>query len=124
MKKLESVWVTTDLLSDLANTLAEFCNEEGYVEMAMVVPAPFTSGDVSMVVAQIPVGVSSEGHAKKCSAEFSPEALTQYTALEHFLVQTVILKEVTGALLQDKQAVVDKAVKAKGDVAAQCVADA
>lgn len=41
---------------------------------------------------------------------------TQYTALEHFLVQTAILKEVTGELLRDKQAVVEKVVKARGEV--------
>ena len=41
---------------------------------------------------------------------------TQYTALEHCLVQTAILKEVTGELLRDKQAVVEKAVKARGEV--------
>lgn len=119
MTELESVWVTSDLLSDLSSTLAEFCNEEGFAEVAMVVPAPFTNGDVSMVVAQVPVGVLGGDDAKKCSAEFSPEAQTQYTFLEHFLVQTAVLKEVTGSLLQDKQALVEKAVKAKGEVATE-----
>ncbi|KAK8826788.1 hypothetical protein WA556_004377 [Blastocystis sp. ATCC 50177/Nand II] len=113
VKELESVWVTGELLGDLASTLAEFCNEEGYAEVAMVVPAPFTAGDVSRVVAEVP----------KCSAEFSPDAPTQYTALEHFLVQTAILKEVTGELLRDKQAVVEKVVKARGEAKA-CFPDA
>ena len=49
---------------------------------------------------------------------------TQYTALEHFLVQTAILKEVTGELLRDKQAVVEKAVKARGEVVVRGVAKA
>ena len=57
VKELESVWVTGELLGDLASTLAEFCNEEGYAEVALVVPAPFTAGDVSRVVAEVPVGV-------------------------------------------------------------------
>ena len=36
MKELESVWVTGELLGELASPLAEFCNEEGYAEVAMV----------------------------------------------------------------------------------------
>ena len=41
---------------------------------------------------------------------------TQYTALEHFLVQTAILKDLRGYLMSDINSAVLKSVYARGEV--------
>ena len=34
MTELDSVWVTDELIEDLTSALSEFCNEEGFAELA------------------------------------------------------------------------------------------
>ena len=59
--ELDSVWVTEELIEDLTNALAEFCNEEGYAELAMVLPAPFTARDNAMVLERLEVRARGRG---------------------------------------------------------------
>lgn len=57
------MWVTDELIEDLTSVLSEFCNEEGFAELAMVLPTPFTARDNAMVLERLEVGESERGEA-------------------------------------------------------------
>ena len=63
MTELDSVWVTDELIEDLTSALSEFCNEEGFAELAMVLPTPFTTRDNAMVLERLEVGERACGEA-------------------------------------------------------------
>lgn len=53
--ELDSVWINEDLITDLVDTLVEFCNEEGFADITTIIPSPFTKEDCSLLFANIDV---------------------------------------------------------------------
>ena len=53
--ELDSVWIRSELITDLTETMIEFCNEDGFVDITSIIPTPFTSEDTSMLFSKIDV---------------------------------------------------------------------
>lgn len=55
--ELDSVWVNKEFITDLAETVIEFCNEDGYVDITTIIPTPFTHEDCSLLFKNIDVSI-------------------------------------------------------------------
>ena len=53
--ELDSVWISKSLISDLTDTIIEFCNEDGFVDFATILPTPFTKEDNDILFATMSV---------------------------------------------------------------------
>ena len=58
--ELDSVWISKSLISDLTDTIIEFCNEDGFVDIATILPTPFTKEDNDMLFATMTVDSKNE----------------------------------------------------------------
>lgn len=57
--ELDSVWINEEFITDLTETMIEFCNEEGFVDITTLVPTPFTKEDCALLFKSIDVMLSS-----------------------------------------------------------------
>ena len=53
--ELDSVWIQEDLITDLTDTMIEFCNEDGFVDITTIIPTPFTKEDCTLLFKNIDV---------------------------------------------------------------------
>ena len=58
--ELDSVWISKSLISDLTDTIIEFCNEDGFVDIATILPTSFTKEDNDMLFATMTVDSKNE----------------------------------------------------------------